>query len=33
MFVDDVSPMNVIVYIRRFHVTDKNIITFIGTDE
>jgi hypothetical protein len=27
------SPMNTIRYIRRFHVTDKYIVTFIGTYE
>jgi hypothetical protein len=32
-FVSDVSPMNITGYIRRFHVTDKYIVIFIGTDE
>jgi hypothetical protein len=32
-FVGDMSPMNTIRYIRRFHVTDKYIVTFIGTYE
>jgi hypothetical protein len=33
IFIGDVSPMDVIGYIRRFHVTDEYIVTFIGTDE
>jgi hypothetical protein len=32
-FIGDVSPMNIIGYIRRFHVTDEYIVTFIDTDE
>jgi hypothetical protein len=33
IFVDNVSPMNVIGYIHRFHITDECIVTFVGTDE
>jgi hypothetical protein len=33
IFVGDVSPMNITGYIRRFHITDEYIVTFIGTDE
>jgi hypothetical protein len=32
-FIGDVSPTNIIGYIRRFHVTDEYIVTFIDTDE
>jgi hypothetical protein len=33
IFISDMSPMNVTRYIRRFHVTDEYIVTFVGTDE
>jgi hypothetical protein len=33
IFIGDVSPMNVTGYIRRFHITDECIVTFIGTDK
>jgi hypothetical protein len=33
IFVGDVSPMNVTGYICRFHITDKYIVTFVGTNE
>jgi hypothetical protein len=32
-FVGDVSPMNVIRYIHRFHVINEYIVTFVGTNE
>jgi hypothetical protein len=32
-FIDDVSPMNATRYIRRFHITDEYIVTFVRTDE
>jgi hypothetical protein len=33
IFVDDVSPTNVIGYIHRFYVTGEYIVTFISTNE
>jgi hypothetical protein len=33
IFIGDVSPTNVTGYIRRFHIIDEYIITFVGTDE
>jgi hypothetical protein len=33
IFVDDVSPMNILAYTHRFHVTDEYIPIFLGTLE
>jgi hypothetical protein len=33
IFISDMSPMNVIRYIRWFHIIDIYIVTFVGTDE
>jgi hypothetical protein len=33
IFNGDVSPINVVGYIHRFHVTDKHIVIFIGINE
>jgi hypothetical protein len=32
-FIGDVSPTNTTSYIRRVHVTDEYIVTFIDTDK
>jgi hypothetical protein len=33
IFIGDVSPMNVTRNIRRLHITDEYIVTFLGTNE
>jgi hypothetical protein len=33
IFIDDVSQMNILAYIRRFHITDEYIHIFLGTKE
>jgi hypothetical protein len=33
IFVDDVSPRDILTYIHRFHVTDGHIPIFLNTEE
>jgi hypothetical protein len=33
IFIGDVSPMNILAYIDRFHITDEYILIFLGTEE
>jgi hypothetical protein len=33
IFIGDIAPMNILVYICQFHVTDECTIIFLGTEE